>query len=948
MIDAIPLLLAPEGYQISRSVRLRSSATAYLSRSVYSVASAGTQWTLSMWVKRGALSNGDLFSFVSTTGAAQQAGIQFDGNNNIRWWQYAAPSYQFHKITTAVFRDPSAWYHLVFDYDTTLATAADRCQIWVNGVRQTAFSTSVDPSLNLVTYYKTGTLYPYIGAENRNASSALTPFDGYITEVNFIDGQSLDPSSFGEINPVTGVWQPKKYTGTYGTNGFYLPFSNPTTAENRITNSQLIGSTGWIVGNVTVVTNTIVAPDGSTTASSLTATSADSNLYSNVSVTNGVTYTGSVWLKAPSTTEINLYADTNASGSYVGPIPITVTTSWQRFQITFTATGTLAGFIIGAGSSFTTGEVIHAWGAQVASGAAPGAYIRTSGSAITGVVALGQDFSLGNGSYNTWTPNNISVTAGVTYDSMLDVPTQWADGGNGRGNYCTLNRLVASGLSGGGVLSNGNLRVSGAAAVSNAYARGTMTLSGKFYAEFSFDVVNATASIGVDVVTATAGALNTSSTNVSYRSGGNRRVLGTETAYGASWVANDIIGVAVDTAANTVEFFKNGTSQGVITSSAFFAQGDCVFAMSKDDVGSPNGFANFGQRPFSYTPPTGFLALNTQNLPTPTILKGNQYFDATIWTGDGNSTRTISSVGFQPDFVWVKQRDIAQNHALSDSARGAGNILFSDATSADFTSGIYGQITSFNSNGFTASKGTDPTLSFFNRNAGSYVGWQWKEGATQGFDIVTGTSTGATGTLTLAHNLGVAPSMVIAKNRDLADNWYSWHQSLGASSGGFRVQLNQTNAVVVSGGIWGTGHTSSNVLFGQNNWFTASGQRIVAYLFSEVAGFSRFGSYTGNGSADGPFVFCGFRPRFVMIKRTDTTGTWLIEDTGRNTYNLTDLSLSAESSAAETTQTSIGNPIDVLSNGFKCRGTGASSNASGGTYIFAAFAENPFKNALAR
>jgi hypothetical protein len=483
MIDAIPLLLAPEGYQISRSVRLRSSATAYLSRSVYSVASAGTQWTLSMWVKRGALSNGDLFSFVSTTGAAQQAGIQFDGNNNIRWWQYAAPSYQFHKITTAVFRDPSAWYHLVFDYDTTLATAADRCQIWVNGIRQTAFSTSVDPSLNLVTYYKTGTLYPYIGAENRNASSALTPFDGYITEVNFIDGQSLDPSSFGETNPVTGVWQPKKYIGTYGTNGFYLNFSD---------NSNNTAAT------------------------------------------------------------------------------------------------------------------------------------------------IGKDFS-GNG--NNWTPNNISVTAGVTYDSMLDVPTLWGDGGNGRGNYAVLNPLKTTAS-----ILSANLVTTNAASAGYYTSYSTMEMtSGKYYWEFSIvdDGVNARY-LGFGIADP-AIALTGSTTNA---------FTGTQASNSRGWTQTIRSSISVYVTglynnASTINGTTRSTTTGTRTvmvaydadsgkcwmgyegtwwsgdpaagtSQYFTATAPMIPVFNPYNDGSNAAFApnvNFGQRPFAYTPPSGFLALNTQNLP---------------------------------------------------------------------------------------------------------------------------------------------------------------------------------------------------------------------------------------------------------------------------------------------------------------------------------------------
>ena len=767
---------SPSGYQISRSVRLRSSASAYFNRTP---ASAGSQttWTWSGWVKRGAL-GGTYNLMQAETSSNTYTVLQFS-SDNIIFDVRNGGAIVGNKYTSAVYRDPSAWYHIVLVWDTTNATASDRMRVYVNGVRVTAFGTSNDPSSSAVSYGVNGAVAHRIGA----GVSFANYFDGYLTEINFIDGQALTPSSFGETNPVTGVWQPKKYTGTYGTNGFYLNFSDNSAAT---------------------------------------------------------------------------------------------------------------------------------------------------------AAAIGADYS-GNG--NNWTPNNISVTAGVTYDSMLDVPTQWADGGNGRGNYCVLNPLIISGLSGGATLSNGNLRVSGTNGVSNAYARGTMALSGKFYAEFFFDVVNATASIGVDAVTATSGALATSSTSVSYRSGGNKRVLGTESAYGASWVANDIIGVAVDTAANTVEFFKNGVSQGVITSSAFFAQGDCVFAMAKDDLGSPLGYANFGQRPFSYTPPTGFKALNTLNLPTPTILKGNQYFDATTYTGNSGTQSVVNSGAMQPDLVWIKDRSAVGQHVLTDSVRGVDRQLFSSLTNAEQTSAT--GITSLNSNGFTTGANPSPTGAT-NSSPDAFIAWQWKEGATQGFDIVTYTGNGSTQAVN--HSLGVTPSMVIVKGR--SGTGRNWMVQFGSANADRYLMLNSTAAYTIDSTPWNTTNpTSTTFTVGANANTNQSSETFVAYLFASVAGYSAFGLYTGNGSTDGPFVFLGFRPAFIMIKRTDTTGNWTIHDNRRLGYN--------GSSASKELYPNLSNAegsdsMDQISNGFKLRDTYADVNASGASYIFAAFAENPFKNALAR
>jgi hypothetical protein len=464
-----------------------------------------------------------------------------------------------------------------------------------------------------------------------------------------------------------------------------------------------------------------------------------------------------------------------------------------------------------------------------------------------------------------------------------------------------------------------------------------MAILGKSYAEFFFDVVTSPASIGVVPVSDTAGtgALHSQSTNVSYRAGGNKRVLGTESAYGASWAANDIIGVAVDPTANTIEFFKNGTSQGVITSSAFFAQGNCTFAVGTDDVGSPMGYANFGQRAFTYTPPTGFLALNTQNLPEPSIKKPSAYMDVVLWTGNGTS-RTISGLGFSPDLVWAKGRSTAESHRLYDTVRGATQGLYSNLTNAESTESQ--SLTAFNSDGFTLGTNAPNTNSF------TYVAWCWDESATPGFDIVTYTGNGTN--RTIAHSLGVAPKFIITKSRTTADDWFCYHDAIGNTK---YILLDSTAASATSSTIWNnTSPTSSTFSLGTSGGANRNGDNFVAYCFSEVAGFSKFGSYTGNNSTDGPFVHCGFRPRYVLVKDTISAGYWGIFDAVRSSYNVGNQYLQAQSSSAED---STYPQIDFLSNGFKLRAnnaTSAQNNLSGNTYIFAAFAESPFKYSLAR
>lgn len=928
MIDALPLLLSDEGYQISRSVRLRSSASAYFSRTP---ASAGNRqvWTWSGWVKRGAIGAAQ-WLFTADNGSTDTTEFNFViSSSNTLLVEGSLTSW---RNTTAVFRDPSAWYHIVIAIDTTQATANNRIRLYVNGSEITAFSTLNNPTQNSDLAVNQAITH-YVGIR----TGLTSPFDGYLTEINFIDGQALTPSSFGETNVTTGVWQPKKYAGTYGTNGFYLNFSDPSAAENRLIYSELVGSTGWSPGSVTVTANSIVAPNGSTTASLITANNADANVNQTVAgVTNGVTYTFSVWLKSTSNTPIRLYADTSGSGTYVF-MDVNVTTTWARYSLSFTATGTTVQVVIGAGSSFSSPEILHAWGAQLNSGAGAGAYIRTVASPATGVVALGQDFSLGDQSFNTWTANNISVTAGATYDSMLDVPTPWADGGNGRGNYCVFNPLDSSVGSFTTQMVDGNLKVT-TNATNSTTALATMAVStGKWYWEMRPTTVVSATQIGIfnaNASVSTSTYLGQDANGWAYSSNGVKINNASSVAYGATFTSNDVIGVALDLDSGTIEFYKNGTSQGVAYTGL---SGTFKPAIGEGATTSAVVEANFGQRPFAYTPPSGFRALNTQNLPEPLIRRGDSQFNASLWTGNGTS-QTITNGSFQPDLVWVKRRSAVGSNYVSDSVRGASVMLSPNQTIAEFTNAQ--TVSGFTSTGFSVGNDSE-----FNASGSTYVGWQWKEGATQGFDIVTWAGNSTSGR-TVAHSLGVAPNLIITKSRTNASSWVVGIGNIAGFGVNDYLTLNTTSAVATSSTFYQAyGSSTFTVGVSAADEMNKTGNNYVSYLFAEVAGFSRFGRYTGNGSADGPFIFTGFRPAFVMIKATSAAGyNWTIEDSARSTFNASDKLLYPNLSNAEQSGTARN---DFLSNGFKARDS-SNNNVSGVTYIYAAFAEVPFRNALAR
>ena len=807
------------GYQISRSVRLRASASAYLNRT-YGAPTNNKVWTWSAWIKRGSLSLADAnHLFLASpqdvgSNPTSYSRLVFETDNTLRLQSANSAGEAF--TSSAVYRDSSAWYHIVLYMDAANTTV----KAYVNGV-EISYASRTNPT-NTNTVINGSGNYHRIGLFR---SAEPRPFDGYITEVNFIDGQALTPSSFGETNPVTGVWQPKKYTGTYGTQGSYINFSDNSAAT---------------------------------------------------------------------------------------------------------------------------------------------------------AAAIGKDYS-GNG--NNWTPNNISVTAGVTYDSMIDVPTQFADGGNGRGNYAVSNPLnAASGLT----VSDGNLKIA-ASAGGSKFVNSSITFpsSGAYYAELTF------ANASTNLIGQTIGiALGSRSLTAAYNAVGSYHFYasntgsllsnGTETGGLSAISANEVFQVAVDVTnskmwigRSNVWYNSTGGTTGNPSTGAnptFTAAFANYFVFAGFDTGSAvSANINFGQRPFTYTPPTGFRALNTLNLPQPTILKGNQYMNVVTYTATPGTGNTISGVGFQTDLLWTKNRDNVEQHYWQDSVRGFSpsvgvtQMLSSNSSAAETS--VAGITCTTTSDGFTVVDSAPGSGEFWFTNR-TYVAWCWKAngtpavtntagsitstvsaGATQGFSVVTYTGTGSNATV--GHGLGAAPSMIIIKSRTSVTDpsWIVAH--VGVVMGTGRLILNTTDANSNAGAssLWNsTAATSSVFSLGTYSAVNQSSATFVAYCFAPVAGFSAFGGYTGNGSTDGAFIYLGFRPEFVMIKRTDTAESWNIVDAARNPTNQAGINLYPNLTNAESSN----NLCDLVSNGFKLRNTWAGANASGGTYIYAAFAETPFKNALAR
>ena len=335
------------------------------------------------------------------------------------------------------------------------------------------------------------------------------------------------------------------------------------------------------------------------------------------------------------------------------------------------------------------------------------------------------------------------------------------------------------------------------------------------------------------------------------------------------------------------------------------------------------------------------------------IDKPSDYFNTKLYTGNSSNNRTISGFGFDPDFVWVKCRTSAFSHTLADIVRGTNANLFANETSAeinpttDIGRGGIGQVTT---DGFIAVQGTS-SMDNTNTSGQNYVSWGWNAGGTassntdgsitssvsanttSGFSIVSWTGSGANATI--GHSLGAVPKMIIIRRRTgSTTNWIVYHESIGNNN---ELFLNLTNASTSSTRFQSTSPTSSVFSVSSNSAVNESSQSIIAYCFADTS-MSKMGSYTGNGNADGTFVYTGFKPAFIIVKSSSTSQNWRIYDNKRNTFNVVDKKIFPNLSNAEGTASD----LDFVSNGFKYRDSSVGINASGTSYIYMAFAENPF------
>ena len=889
------------GYEIEQSLRFNDDDTAHFDRTPSSVGARAT-WTYSVWVK-GSDFSGDANTLLSGGNYSYGTYLWFRDGGHIALGRYYSGSYTFLVEADGFYRDPTAWYHIVCVFDSSQSTASDRVKLYVNGEQITSFTTASYPSSNFETDINNDGIQ-WIGERGSNSDLKL---HGYLAEAHLVDGTALDPTSFGEYDS-NGVWRPIEVSLTGPNDG--------TTWSDYLTDSNGAFDSSYPATK---------AFNGTTDAAN-TARATTTNTTSTFEPPTDISYSSSVEVWTYYSGSVSLNGGSAVSVSNDQAWRTIATGSGSLDTLTFTASSSTVylGAIRIDGVVLIDGNT-HQYGKN-------GFYLTFDPSATNGI---GHDHS-GNG--NNWTPNNFT-TSGTGTDVMSDTPTK---------NFPTLNPLDNLNGRYSNDPTNGNLEVSiPSDSVSKRnfpgfYSTQAIPTTGKFYFEFEPSQEYTTINIvDVDEVdTISSGDHVGQSDKLSFQyfcESGNYRFNGSTTASGlGGFTSGNIYGVRVDLENETFRVYENGIAGSELSISGYLGA-DARIAPSVDASGSSGTVTmNFGQREFAYPPGTA---------------SATDYFNCVTYTGNGGNL-SVTGVGFQPDFVWIKNRGRTSSpHVLVDVVRGATKAL-TTGTGGDTTMNGTDDFKSFDSDGF--SLGTSSNF-FVNSTNDTHVAWCWKAGGAAsdntdgditssvsvnqdaGFSVVSYTSQ-STKPLNVGHGLGKKPDFILTKNRDATASWGGYHSGTGATKSIF---INTTGSGTVSADYFADTEPTTSVFTvndSNNTHSYGTTNEFIAYCWTAKDGVSKFGTYTGNGSSTGPFIECGFKPRLVIVKRTDAASNWFMYDTIRGTNN----KLYAENTGTENSEdagSTSSNTILSLSTGFQMT-SGNGSNTNGGTYIFMAWAEN--------
>ena len=1010
-------------YTIEQSLRFDDGDSPALSKA-YGTAQTNTKkLTISVWVKRG---NRGLRSTILYAKSGSAAKLSFQTTDKLFFNAFNTGYNGFE--SNALFRDTTAWYHIVAQADSDGQTGANVNRVWVNGVELDNSKTSAFVPDDTATMLLRNGVTTLVGDDTDGAYH----FDGYLAEMHVIDGSIVAPTVFGETKD--GIWIPKEYTGSHGNNGFYLPMGATATSGFSADFDGSGDNIRW-----SSASQFDIASDDDYCLEFYTK----GDFEANYSYGIGQYATGGPHFLLQMGANGIIYGyygngQANTMGDMTAHL---TTTSWHhiayvresgtyRLYIDGVQRGTGSGggtaafdlsqFNIGdahpaAGAAhfngrisnlrFTIGAARYAGGttftvptstltndsSNVKLLAFTTATITADGSTagITGSITEGDPVFTTDSPFSDLIGDDASsntndfIHSGLSFeDIVLDTPTNNFAVGNNLSSYSN------------NTFAEGNLKVTGSGVnYYNYLSSFGMETGGKYYFEVYSNKRNSSYwAVGIckpESFSHTMSVYNTAG-SMALQQGQSVYYLNSEVGSATNRYNSTayLFSFAIDLDNNIFHFRADG---GTWENSGDPAAGTGGYAIASAMQGQtlmpwfgPNGsnyqVLNFGQDSsfagnktsgsanaadgndigdFYYAPPSGFLALASSNLPEPAIIDGTEHFNTVLYTGNGSS-RSITEVGFSPDWIWFKARSAAIAHLFFDSVRGATKYLQVNSTSAEGT-GADSQ-TSFDSDGF--SLGADTSTTGVNKNSTTYVAWNWKAGTTAsgsevgnnpafssssnadaGFSIVSYTGTGSAGTV--SHGCGAKPTMIIIKNRDQADNWAVYHAGTASDPETDYMILNTVAAVADSANWWNdTAPTDSVFTVGTDHSVNADGEDYIAYCFADVDDYMKASHYIGNNTFN--FVYTGFRPAFLMLKKTtaSTTYGWQIYDTSRSPINVAALpGMWADTAAAETATTY---SINIHSNGFRLTGAGTNQNASGVRYVYFAIADQPAKFSNAR
>ena len=922
-------------YEVERSVRFVKGDYHRFTRTPSSAGDRKT-WTWSAWIKRGSIGNRQiLFSADNNASNATYLALEFQADDNFRCLGGTeTQSSQITKETQMVFRDTSAWYHLVFVLDATNSIA----RLYVNNSEVTDWNTNLNPSNQ--NYQINATTQHFLGRYGSSlGSSASNYFDGYMAEVNFIDGQAYDPSYFGETDPITGQWNPKKYTGSYGTNGFYLNFS-----DNSGTTATTLGKDSSGNGNN-------FTPNNFSVATGVDNDSVVDTPTNNFSILNPLDKAAAI-----TTQNGNLQIAGSSTGNYNGiRASFGAKTGKYYWEIKFPNTGYI-----------TTIGIARADAGRIDNGNQPTYRI---------VLGLGSWFT-------TYNSNNVDtfVNANINYGN-------WS----GASNYSTNDvYMIAVDFTAGKIWwgKNGSwFNNSGTAnPATGTDPRITFTTGNEWFPysqEASSTSCNPSYNFGQQ------GFVYTPPLNFVALSSANlpdptiklpNKHFDTLLYTGDSNTSRNITGLQFQP--DWVWIKRRSASANHRTLDSVRGSTKEIYPNLTSSEQTFTGISSFNSDGFTLATADGSYNLNSATYVawnwnagdtdgktyTVTVVSdsGNKYrFD-----GFGTSAVTLDlaeggTYTFDGSDSSMSGHPFVIGTAANGSVYSTGVTYQLDGASVSYSAYTSGYATATTRKLIITVPASAPQLYYWCSihsgmggaiNTNSTLGSSNFDGSIQsavkanptaGFSIVS-YSGNQTAAATFGHGLGIIPRVVIVKRRIASEDWMvGVGPILGSGEEGHYLKLNSSAAKATGNGPFNSTNPSSSVVtLGTDQATNDNGEPYICYCFSEVAGYSKFGSYTGNGSSDGTFVFTGFRPSWVMIKISSTTENWTIFDNKRSEFNLSQLGLYANSNSAEVTIST--NGIDILSNGFKLRGTGSRTNKSNGTFIYLAFAESPFKNARAR